>query len=191
MNAGRVIVWRLCVAGSGATGVVLAAQRYDVWWTALSQLASLAVAIGYAGMAFREPRSPWLRGALVTTLLLVATAYLPMENGNLLQPWSVMEHVVTPALVVADFAFVGTNQGRVRPWHPFAWIALPAAYLAWYVGAGLDTYAALDPHRPAPFTARTLLLLALVLGIALTVYRTGRRELAPVTAGPAGRAGRR
>lgn len=176
-----MIAWRLLVAASGAAGVVLAAQRYDVWWTALSQLSSLAVAVAYVGLAFREPRSPWLRGALVTDLLLVSLAYLPMENGNLLQPWSILEHLLTPALVVADFAFVGTNQHQVRSWHPFAWIAPPAAYLAWYVGAGLDTYSALDPHRPAPFTARTFALLALVLTIAFSVYGTGRRTLAPVT----------
>lgn len=170
-----MIAWRLLVAASGAAGVVLAAQRYDVWWTALSQLSSLAVAVVYVGIALREPRSPWLRGALVTDLLLVSLAYLPMENGNLLQPWSVLEHLVTPALVVADFAFVGRNQHRVRPWHPFAWIVPPAAYLGWYVGAGLDTYSALDPHRPVPFTAHTLLLLALELCIVIAVYRSSPR----------------
>ena len=182
MNPVRVLLWRLLVAASGATGVALAARQYDVWWTALSQLTSLAVAVGFSALAVCEPRSPWLRGALTTDVLLVALAYLPMQNGNLLEPWSILEHVVTPALVVADFALVGANQHRVRWWHPFAWIVPPAIYLAWYVGAGLHTYAALDVHRPAAFGERVLILLALVLAVAFGVYRSGRRRTATATA---------
>ena len=183
MNSARVTLWRLLVAASGAIGVVLAARQYDVWWTALSQLSSLAVAVVYVGLAFREPRSPWLRGALTTDLLLVSLAYLPMQNGNLLEPWSLLEHVVTPALVVADFALVGRNQHLVRWWHPFAWIAPPAIYLAWYVGAGLDTYAALDVHRPASFAERVCVLLALVLTVGFVLYGSGRRRLTATAVG--------
>ena len=106
------------MATTAATGVVLAAQRYDVWWTALSQLANLAVAVGFVVLAFVEPRSPWLRGALATAMTVVCLAYLPMANGNLAAPWSVLEHMVTPALVLVDFLLVGVNQADVRWWHP-------------------------------------------------------------------------
>jgi hypothetical protein len=170
-----VVLWRLLVASSGAAGVALAARQYDVWWTALSQLSSLAVAVAYLGLAVREPRSPWLRGALTTDLLLVSLAYLPMENGNLLEPYSILEHMVTPALVVADFALVGRNQHLVRWWHPFAWVVPPGIYLAWYVGADLDTYSALDPHRPATFAEHVGVLLALVL-VGFVIYASGRRR---------------
>lgn len=176
MNSLPVLLWRLVVAGSAATGVVLATREYDVWWTALSQLTSLAVAVAYLGLAVREPRSPWLRGALVTLVLLVALAYLPMQNGNLAEPWSVLEHVVTPALVVVDFLVVGRNHHRVRWWHPLTWLVPPTAYLLWYVGGGLHVYQALDPGHHTAFWGRVGALLALVLGAGFWAYAVGRRR---------------
>lgn len=152
---------------------MLAAQRYAVWWTALSQLANLGVAVAFAWLAFREPRSPWLRGALASTMLLVAVAYLPMSNGNLLQPWSVLEHVTTPALVITDYVVRGDNLHRVRWWYPLTWLAAPAAYLVWYVGADLEVYDALDPSRPETFTVRIAVLLAVLLVSVLACYGTG------------------
>jgi hypothetical protein len=168
--------WRLVIAASALNGVVLAAHRYDVWWTALSQLANLAVGVAFVALAFREPRSPWLRGALASTMLLVALAYLPMANGNFLQPWSVLEHVVTPALVVTDYVARGDNLHRVRWWYPVSWLAAPAAYLVWYVDADLDVYAALDPNRPESFVWRVAALLAVLLVAGFGCYGTGVRR---------------
>ena len=170
-------LWRLSVAASAATGVWLAAQQYDVWWTALSQLANLAVAAAYLGLAVREPRSPWLRGGLASLMLLVALAYLPMANGNLLQGWSLLEHVVTPTLVVADFLLVGANQGDLRWWHPLSWLAAPAAYLAWYVAADLRVYDALDPAASALFLGRLAALLVLLLATGFALRAVGRRRV--------------
>ena len=180
MNSAPVLLWRLLVAGCAGAGVWLAAQEYDVWWTALSQLANLAVAVAFVVLAVREPRSPWLRGALTSLMLLVALAYLPMANGNLTETWSVLEHVVTPALVLADFALVGGNQHRVRWWHPLTWLAAPAAYLAWYVAGELHVYAALDPAAPTAFGTRLLALLALLLASGFGLYATGRLRPRPV-----------
>lgn len=168
--------WRLVIAASALSGVVLAAHRYDVWWTALSQLANLAVGAAFLALAFHEPRSPWLRGALASTMLLVALAYLPMANGNLLQPWSVLEHVLTPALVVTDYLVLGENVHRVRWWYPVSWLAAPAAYLFWYVDADLGVYAALDPNRPSSFLLRVAALLALLLVAGFACYGTGVRR---------------
>lgn len=170
------MLWRLLVATSAATGVVLAARQYDVWWTALSQLASVAVAVSYVGLAWREPASPWLRGALVTLMLLVSLAFIPMQRGNLWDPYSVFEHLLTPALVVADFVLVGRNHHHVRWWHPLTWLVPPAAYLLWYVGADLRTYAALDLGQPGLFTQRVLLLLVLLLAAGFAVHELGRRR---------------
>ena len=176
MNRPGVTLWRLLVAGSAATGVWLASLEYDVWWTALSQLANLAVAASYVVLAVREPRSPWLRGALTSLMLLVALAYLPMANGNLLQGWSLLEHVVTPALVLADFLLVGANQSALRWWHPFSWLVAPAAYLVWYVGADLAVYDALDPSVPAVFVGRLLVLAVLLLATGFALRATGRLQ---------------
>lgn len=186
----QLIAWRLLVALSAATGVVLAARQYDVWWTALSQLANGAVAVCFAGLAAftlltgrREPSSPWLQGALATTMTLVCLAYLPMQNGNATQGWSVLEHVVTPVLVVADFVFVGANQAAVRWWHPLTWSLPPLAYLGWYVGGDLAVYAALDPGRPAAFATQLVVLASLVLAAGFVFYGAGRRRRDLVLAG--------
>ena len=178
MNDARVRGWRLLVAACAGSGVWLAAQQYDVWWTALSQLANLAVALAFVGLAVREPRSPWLRGGLTSLMLLVGLAYLPMANGNLTEAWSVLEHVVTPALVLADFLLVGRNQHLLRWWHPLTWLAAPAAYLAWYVAGDLRVYAALDPTTPAPFVTHLGLLLVLLLASGYALWATGRRGVA-------------
>ena len=178
MDRLAVVVWRLAVAGCATTGVVLAARQYDVWWTALSQLANLAVAVGFVVMAFAEPRSPWLRGALTTAMTVVCLAYLPMANGNLAAPWSVLEHMVTPALVLVDFLLVGTNQTSVRWWHPLTWLVPLAAYLLWYVGDDLGVYVALDPSGGAVFGARLAMLATLALTCGCALYAHGRSRRA-------------
>jgi hypothetical protein len=186
----HLLAWRLLVALSAATGVVLAARVYDVWWTALSQLACCAVAVSFVGLAAyplltgrREPRSPWLQGALATTMTLVCLAYLPMQNGNVTQGWSLLEHVVTPALVVADFVFVTRNQAAVRWWHPITWLLPLLAYVWWYVGSDLRVYEALDPSRTGLFTTQLAVLAALVLAAGFVFYGAGRRRRDLVLAG--------
>lgn len=176
MNSTTVRIWRLLIAACAATGVVLAAWQYDVWWTALSQLTSLAVAVVYAGLAFGEPRSPWLRGALASSMVLVGVAFLAMHHGNLWDPYSVFEHMITPALVVADFLFVGANQVHVRWWHPPTWLLPPAAYLVWYVLADLGVYMPLDASRPTAFTVNATVLGALLLAAGFLLYDVGRRR---------------
>ena len=191
--------WRLLIATSGALGVVLAAIQYDVWWTALSQLASLSVVIGYLWLAaypflgrrVTEPPSPWLRGCLATQMVLVSLAFLAMPNGNLTDPYSIFEHVLTPALVVADFLLVGANQAGVRWWHPFTWLLPPLVYLGYYLGWDLRVYAALDAADGPTFLSRLAVLAVLVLGAGFCLYAVGRRARATAMTGVAGWGGER
>jgi len=178
-------LWRSLVALSAIVGVVLAAIRYDVWWTALSQLASIAVFVAYAGFAAyphlagdgrHEPGSAWLRGALATLVTLVGSAYLVMTSGDLTAAYSVFEHLVTPMLVLVDFLFVGTNQHALRWWHPLTWLVPPAAYLAWYVSDDLAVYVALDPATGPEFLGRVCLLCATTLTAGLVLVALGRRS---------------
>ncbi|PVG83861.1 hypothetical protein DDE18_06060 [Nocardioides gansuensis] len=168
-----LVAWRLGVATSALTGVWLASRQYDVWWTALSQLASLGAGVGYlvlaAGAASgrtgprRALASAWFRGATATTMVLVASAFLAMQHGNLLDPYSIFEHMLTPALVVTDHLLVGVDRAGARRWHPWSWLLPPAAYLAYYVVGDLRVYMDLDPSRPAAFTAHTAVLLGVLL----------------------------
>lgn len=175
--------WRLTVAASALTGVWLAAQQYDVWWTALSQLASLAAGIGYLLLALgallgtgprRALASAWFRGAAATTMALVAVAFLAMQHGNLLDPYSIFEHMVTPALVIADRLVVGWDRDLGRWWLPWSWLLPPALYLGCYVAADLQVYVALDTSRPALFTAHTAVLLGVVMAAAFAPHLPAR-----------------
>src|SRR5918992_1446285 len=190
--------WRLTIATSGAVGVTLAAVQYDVWWTALSQLASLGVVAGYLWLAAYplvrrrpEPPSPWLRGCLATQMVLVSLAYLAMPNGNLTDPYSFFEHMLTPALVVADYLLVGANQAGVRWWHPLTWLLPPLVYLGYYLGWDLRVYAALDAADGPTFLSRLAVLAVLVLGAGFCLYAVGRRARATAMTGVAGWGGER
>jgi hypothetical protein len=156
----RLTSWRLTVAASGLAGVWLASRQYDVWWTALSQLGSLVVGVCYLAFAAYpgldrgrlEPMAAWLRGALATLMILVAVGFLVMQHGNMVDAYSIFEHLVTPILVVTDYLVVDKNQAWVRWWHPLSWLLAPTAYLASYVAGDLRVYGDLDTSRPAMFT---------------------------------------
>lgn len=181
----RARAWRLLIATSGAIGVLLAAMQYDVWWTALSQLSSLVVAATYLLLAIGPRwRWTWWRGALATVMSMVCVGFVAMQHGNLLDPYSLFEHLLTPILVVVDYVLLSRG-ARAPLWHPAVWAVLPLPYLAWYVAADLGTYAALDPAHPAQLTTRVaaLLALALVAGYSL---RAACRPPGGVTIRPAG-----
>lgn len=183
-----LVVWRLAIATSALLGVWLAAQQYDVWWTALSQLASLAAGVGYLALAVggasgrtgprRALASAWFRGAMASTMALVAIAFMAMQHGNLLDSYSIFEHMLTPAAVVADRLLVGSDRTVTRWWHPWSWLVPPAAYLIAYVALDLQVYADLDLSSPTVFTTNAAVLLAVLLAAAyalhLQSYRTVR-----------------
>ncbi len=175
--------WRLLVAASGLAGVILAALQYDVWWTALSQLASLGVAAGYLALAVRPApgtrTDDVVRGGLAVVMVLVGLGFWAMQHGNGADPYSLLEHGLTPALVLLDVVVVGRVRA-LRRTDPLWWLLAPAAYLTWYVAADLGTYAALDPARPVELAGRTslLALLVLVAGAALVLRSRPRRPVA-------------
>ena len=70
--------------------------------------------------------------------------------------WSLLEHVVTPVLVVLDYVLLGRRRTDARWWHPLTWTLAPLAYLAWYVSADLAVYDALDPARPLLMSAQVV-----------------------------------
>lgn len=179
-----LVAWRLAIATSALLGVWLAARQYDVWWTALSQLASLVAGVGYLALALggatgrtgprRALASAWFRGATASTMALVAVAFMAMQHGNLLDAYSIFEHMLTPAAVIADRLLVGSDRSATRWWHPWSWLVPPAAYLIAYVALDLQVYADLDPSSPLVFTTNATVLLGVLLVAAYTLHLVAR-----------------
>jgi hypothetical protein len=167
-----VTVWRLAVAAVAFTGVVTGAVMIGDPWPSLSQQASVLAGVVYLGLAVYplftggralEPRSPWLRGAVCVTLLLVAVTYATLLGGDLDRVHSLFSHLLTPLVVLFDFLVVGGNQAEVRWWYPLTWLAFPAAYLAYFLLADLDLYRGfLDPHDSGFLGVVATFLVALV-----------------------------
>lgn len=179
-----LVAWRLAIAVCALLGVWLAAQQYDVWWTAFSQLASLVAGVGYLVLAVagatgrtgprRALASEWFRGAVASTMALVAIAFLAMEHGNLFDPYSIFEHMVTPAAVIVDRLLVGSERNATRWWHPWSWLVPPAAYLVSYVALDLRVYVDLNPSSPVDFTTNTTALLGVLLAAAYSLHVVAR-----------------
>ncbi|RZS36791.1 hypothetical protein EV193_10625 [Herbihabitans rhizosphaerae] len=150
-----VTVWRLVIVACALTGFFAAVATMGDPWAGLSQLASLLVGVCYLGLllypAFtggraHEPRSPWLRGALTVTLLLVAITFLTIMEGDLDETWSLFEHLITPLVVLIDWIAVGRDQANARWWHPLTWIVFPSAYLVYFLIGDFGLYGSfLDP----------------------------------------------
>ena len=100
-----------------------------------------------------DPRSawPWPRGALATVLLLVGAAHVFVADGGADQGWPLLQHVVTPLLVLADIAWQPGAPGRW--WWPLTWALVPAAYLGYHRTAELRGLRLPRPVR-APTTVR-------------------------------------
>jgi hypothetical protein len=196
-----VTVWRLLIVSFALTGFGLAMRdpAGSDALAALSQQASLLTATCYTilllypaftGGRRHEPISPWLRGALVVLLSLVSITFLTMLGGNLSQGWSLFEHLRTPLAVLADWLFVGRDQGDARWWYPITWLAFPLAYLLFYigyVGGGEPLYPFLDP-KAGDFVGIVFGFLAGVLAFGFVVVALGmmhrRRVARPVVAAP-------
>lgn len=178
-----VLAWWLLIAVSGLLGFGLAVARLTNPLTALSQQASLLTGIvylslvGYTLATGRAPRSPWWRGALVILLMLVCVTFITILNGNLTRVDSLLEHLITPLLVVADFLVVGRNQSATKWWHPITWLGFPLVYLIYYVAAELTLYGKfLNPGRSSfPFVITGFVAALLALGYLLHGYGKLRR----------------
>lgn len=151
-------LWRLVIAACALIGFGCAVGElgFGNAIPALSQQASLLTGLVYLALLCHplfkggrehERRSPWDRGAVAVLLLLVGGVYLTLMAGPLDSAWALLEHVITPLLVLADWLFVGRNQAAVKWWHPLTWTLLPLAYLLYYLAADEQFYGSfLDPH---------------------------------------------
>lgn len=150
-------LWRMAVALCGLLGVYLVVSEVDDLYF-LSQLGSLAVGVVYIGLALvpvvtagrrHEPPSSWLRGAMAVLMSLIAITSIVLLDPALDDPGFLLEHLITPVVVVVDFVFVGRGQFRTRAWEPLTWIALPLAYFVFLLATGVQAYQSIfDTESP-------------------------------------------
>ena len=168
--------WRLLVATVALAGFALASDALDAPFQELGTLACLATGLLYLTLAvvgIVDPRSawPWPRGALATVLVLVGATHVFAADGGADQGWPLLQHVVTPLLVLADIAWQPGRPGHW--WWPLTWALVPAAYLGYHRAAELAVYDSLDPFR-TDYGPTLAGLAAATLGSALLVYALER-----------------
>ncbi|AEV75419.1 hypothetical protein MycrhN_4939 [Mycolicibacterium rhodesiae NBB3] len=72
-----------------------------------------------------------LRGAVVLYVVIAGVVWNLLLTGRSMgyTPANVLLHVVVPVLALSDWLLVGRGQGRVRWWHPLAWLVYPSLYV--------------------------------------------------------------
>ncbi|MBC6456626.1 hypothetical protein [Actinomadura sp. HBU206391] len=182
-------LWRLLIVAFALVGISTVPGGGFGQLQYLSQFASLVAAIVYVALLVyplftrgrrHEPRTPWLRGATTVLLALVSVAFLTMLSGDLSDTSSLFEHLLTPLVVLIDWIAVGSDQRNVRWWFPITWLAMPLAYLVFYVayvGDGLPLYPFLDPND-ADFAGIVLAFLTGVLAFGYVLYGIGKLRAA-------------
>ncbi|HEY1175927.1 MAG TPA: hypothetical protein VGF17_07190 [Phytomonospora sp.] len=157
-------LWRMGVAACGLVGVYLVVSEVDDLYY-LSQLGSLAVGIVYIGLALvpvftmgrrHEPPSSWLRGAMAVVMSLIAVTSIVLLDPALDEPGFLLEHLVTPIVVVVDFVFVGRGQFRTRAWEPLTWVAFPLAYFVFLLSTGVQAYTSIFDTESSRFVPTVL-----------------------------------
>jgi hypothetical protein len=111
------VMWRLITFTYQAN--VLAAAYY--LWTLVSPRADARVG---------------LRGGVVLYVVIAGVIWNLLLTGNSMgyTTANVLLHVVVPVLALSDWLLIGRGRGRVRWWHPLAWLAYPASYVVLAVG---------------------------------------------------------
>jgi hypothetical protein len=106
------VMWRLITFTYQAN--ILAAAYY--LWTLVSPRADARVG---------------LRGAVVLYVVIAGVIWNLLLTGHSMgyTTANVLLHVVVPVLALSDWLLIGRGRGRVRWWHPLAWLAYPASYV--------------------------------------------------------------
>lgn len=154
--ATALVLWRLGIAAVALVGFCLAmlnGTRQWTWlglyqWSQLSTLFAFLVALGgVAAPAFcpNEATMNVLRGAASAYVAITMVGYRFLIGGDYSLPSSLLEHLVVPLLVLADWLLVCRGQARVRWWWPFVWFVGPMAYVALYIHGSLKYGVTLYP----------------------------------------------
>ncbi len=149
---------------------------------------NLLIAACYGWLALRPPAArrparytgPLRGGVLVAALALSAIFFA--EGGDGGTPRSLLAHLVTTLLVLADWLLTGRDEPAPPRWLPVAWLAYPVAYLVMTLIVGtLMTgpawrryqYPFLNPTVPG-FLGRIAVFAALILLLGVAVLALAR-----------------
>jgi hypothetical protein len=187
----RVVLWRLVVAAAGACAAA-------VWISSPLSLRAFTVQVNlliagcYGWLAARAlltrspaPPAAWLRGGVVVSALALSAIFFA-QGGDASMPQSLLAHLITTLLVLADWLLVDRDRATLPWWLPAAWLAYPVAYLVMtlVLGAFITErwlryqYPFLDPTRPG-FAPRIAVFAALILLLGYTVLALARLPRRP------------
>jgi hypothetical protein len=181
-------VWRVLFAAIAWWALYLGLTRGNKWnivnlhyW---SQFSTLTVALAATGSLLAplwlrdrfEPREGFLRGAATTYTTITLVLFPILLSGTYRNLDGQLMHLAVPILCVADWLFVGRNQQRVRWFWPVAWLAIPLAYLPFYIQRSNEAgalYKFLDPSKSG-FVTMVFVLLGAFLIAGIVVWGAGR-----------------
>lgn len=176
-------LWRLTIAGFAFWGWWLyghSVAKDDMLF--LTQSGNLLAAIVFAAVAViglvglatgREPRLEIPRGAITLLLIVVGCTYIGVIEGDTSESKDLLTHVVTPALVFADWCLVGRSQNLSRWWMTFLWLVVPSLYLVVYTANGEALYDFMDPDSSDYAGVLIGLVVATTIG-AFILYGIGK-----------------
>jgi hypothetical protein len=131
------LVLRIAIVLAVLTALVVVefASRSGVMWRMITfTYQANVLAAAYYLWTLASPRADsrvGLRGAVVLYVLIAGVVWnlLLTERSMGYTIANALLHVIVPALALSDWLLVGRGTGRVRWWHPLAWLAYPALYV--------------------------------------------------------------
>jgi hypothetical protein len=184
-----VVLWRLAIGGL-ALFYARTGREETMSSESLSYLSNAGVGLAFLALGAypllvggrrTEPRSAWLRGAATVTMLLVGITFVTLMGESADGP-----HAVVPALVLADWLFVGRSQYRTRGWEPPTWTVFLLAYLGYHQGNDVPLYDDILGDDVIATTVPAFLAGTIVLGYLLWALVLVRRAVADGGARPSG-----
>lgn len=138
MTASLARILRVGIVAAVAVAIVIVevSSRSGVLWrlVTFTYQANVLAAVFYAAtlVSRRADAGSVLRGAVVVYVVVAGLVWnlLLTEHSMGYTPANFLLHVVVPVLAVAEWALVGGRRSALRWWHPWVWLAYPAAYVA-------------------------------------------------------------
>ncbi|WP_422749611.1 Pr6Pr family membrane protein [Mycobacterium sp. WMMD1722] len=177
--------------------VVEMSSRSGVLWrlVTFTYQANVFAAAFYAAtlVSRRADADAALRGAVVVYVVVAGLVWNLFLTGHSMgyTPANFLLHVVVPVLAVGEWMLALGSRATLRWWHPWLWLAYPAAYVAVALvvlnRAGRRApYYFLDPDSVGSWTVALNigLLAAIFVGLGYALMAIGRTPATAVSGAP-------